>query len=146
VGPSLTLTWAGGVSTSYDLAHTTSNALNANNLFRTTSDQQSANLAFAFRPPARLVRLKNLIRGNLRYAESDNALCLQTVGQNTCVPYVDSHQSQLQLTLDTEFPPSLTAGFQMAYQLNDERQFNHKTSQLVITAFVNMSTSVGQIR
>ena len=59
---------------------------------------------------------------------------------------MDSRQSQTQLTLDTDLPHSLTAGFQMAYQVNDERQFNHKTGQLVITAFVNMSTSVGQIR
>jgi len=59
---------------------------------------------------------------------------------------VDTRQSQTQLTLDTDFPPSLSAGLQMAYVINDQRQFNHKTAQLVVTAFVNMSTSVGRIR
>jgi hypothetical protein len=48
--------------------------------------------------------------------------------------------------MDTDFPPSLSAGFQMAYVVNEERQFNTKTAQLVITAFVQLTTSVGQLR
>ncbi len=146
VGPSVTVTWLGGLATTYDLSRTTSDALNAGNLFRTTRSQASANLSFAFRPPAALVRARGLIRTSARYSAIQNAVCLQTAGQTTCIPFVDSRQTQTQLTLDTDLPHSLTAGFQMAYQVNDERQFNHKTGQLVITAFVNMSTSVGQIR
>jgi hypothetical protein len=34
----------------------------------------------------------------------------------------------------------------MAYVLNDERQISRKTSQLVLTAFVQLNTSVGQVR
>jgi hypothetical protein len=34
----------------------------------------------------------------------------------------------------------------MAYILNDERQANRRNSQLVITAFVQLQTSVGQLR
>jgi len=30
--------------------------------------------------------------------------------------------------------------------VNEERQINRKTAQLVITAFVQLNTSVGQIR
>ena len=97
-------------------------------------------------PPAGVARFKNVIRTSARYVSSQNLVCLQAAGQETCVPYVDSRQSQTQLTLDTDFPPSLSAGLQMAYLVNDERQSSHKTAQLVITAFVNLSTSVGQIR
>jgi hypothetical protein len=128
------------------LTRVNSDALNAGNLFRTARSQQSAGLAFSFRPPARIARLKNLIRAAAHYTTSRNAVCLQAIGQPTCIPYVDSRQSQTQVTFDTDFPPSLSAGFQMAYLVNDERQTNHKTAQLVITAFVNFSTSVGQIR
>jgi hypothetical protein len=59
---------------------------------------------------------------------------------------VDSRQTNAQLTLDTSFPPSLSAGFQMAYVLDDERQINRKIAQLVLTAFVQVNTSVGQVR
>ena len=34
----------------------------------------------------------------------------------------------------------------MAYVLNDERQINRKVSQVVLTAFVQFNTSVGQLR
>jgi hypothetical protein len=48
--------------------------------------------------------------------------------------------------MDTDLPSSMTAGLQMAYVLNEERQSNRKISQFVITAFVQLSTSVGQLR
>jgi hypothetical protein len=146
IGPSVTITWPGGVSTSYDLAQTTSDAINAGNLFHTSNSQENASLAFSFRPPSGVMHLKGAIRANARYHASGNTTCLQTAAQPVCVPYVDTRQRQAQLTLDTAFPPSLTAGFQMAYQLNDERQTNHKTGQLGVTLFVNFSTNVGQIR
>jgi Motility related/secretion protein len=146
VAPSLAITWPAGVATSYDFTRVTSDAINAGNLFRTTRSQQNAGLNFTFRPPSKLARLKNVIRASAHYTTSRNAVCLQATGQADCIPYVDSRQSQTQVTLDTDFPPSLSAGFQMAYLINDERQTNHKTAQLVITAFVNFSTSVGQIR
>jgi len=99
-----------------------------------------------FRPPASIVRLKHDIRAAGRYSASANKTCLQAAGQEACVPYVDSRQTQMQLSLDTDLPPTLSAGFQMAYLVNDERQANRKTSQLVITAFVELHTSVGQIQ
>jgi hypothetical protein len=48
--------------------------------------------------------------------------------------------------MDTDLPPNMSAGLQMAYILNDERQSNRRNSQLVITAFAQMQTSVGQLR
>ena len=146
VSPSIAVTWPAGVLTSFDLTEITSDAINAGNLFRTTRNQAGAGLNFQFRPPARIARLKNMIRATAHYTTSRNAVCLQSAGQATCVPYVDSRQTQTQVTFDTDFPPSLSAGFQMGYVVNDDRQTNHKTAQLVITAFVNLSTSVGQIR
>ncbi|HUL50205.1 MAG TPA: cell surface protein SprA [Gemmatimonadales bacterium] len=146
LAPAITLNWVGGVVTSYDISKTTSDAVTSNNLFRTTRNQQSGSLLFAFRPPSALVRLRSVIRTTVRYTSSQDQLCLQAPDQDTCVSYVDTRQSQTQLTLDTDFPPSLSAGLQMAYVINDQRQFNHKTAQLVVTAFVNMSTSVGRIR
>jgi hypothetical protein len=146
VAPSVMLTWVGGVSTSYDLSRSTTEAFTASNLFRTTRTQQGAGLSFAFRPPSSILRRQNVIRTNLHYSSSQDGLCLQAAGQETCVSYVDTRQSQTQFSLDTDFPPSLSAGLQMAYVVNDQRQFNHKTAQLVVTVFVNFSTSVGQLR
>jgi hypothetical protein len=146
VTPSINLGWVRGVLTSFDAVRVRSEQIAAGNLFRTLRDQRNAVLAFAFRPPRTLLPLKTDIRTNARYTVVTNTTCLQAAGQSQCVPYVDSRQTQTQLTMDTDFPPSLSAGFQMAYLVNEERQFSRKTAQLVITAFVQLSTSVGQLR
>ena len=146
VRPLLALTWRQGISTSFDASTGTSDRLSSGNLFHTERDQQSGSLGFAFKPPAAILKLKNDVRTTARYSRAVNTVCLQLAGQTTCVPYVDSRQTQMQLSLDTDLPPTLSAGFQMAYLVNEERQANRKTSQLVITAFVELHTSVGRIQ
>ena len=101
---------------------------------------------FAFRPPVSLGRWQSNIRTTARYSASDHTACLRSAGQTACVPYVDSRRVQAQLTMDTDLPPNMNAGFQMAYLLNEERQTNRKVAQLVITAFVQLAVSVGQLR
>jgi hypothetical protein len=93
-----------------------------------------------------LGRLRAPIRTTGRYSVLKNTTCLRSAGQDDCVPYVDSRHVQAQLTMDTDLPPNMSAGFQMAYLLTEERQTNRKVAQLVITAFVQLATSVGQIR
>ena len=146
VTPSLSLGWVRGILSSFDASRVTSDQLAAGNLFHTLRDQRNAALVFSFRPPKSILPLRTDIRANARYTLITNTTCLQPAGQSDCVPYVDSRQSQSQLTMDTDFPPTLSAGLQMAYVVNEERQFSRKTAQLVITAFVQLSTSVGQLR
>jgi hypothetical protein len=59
---------------------------------------------------------------------------------------VDSRQREAQLTLDSNMSPNLSAGFQMAYIVNEERQANRKSAQLLITAFVSLNARVGHLR
>jgi hypothetical protein len=144
--PSATASWGNGILTSLDLARLRTEDVSAGNLFRTTRLQRAASLSFAWRPPASLVRLKSDIRTTARYGYTSNTTCLRAAGQPMCAPFVDSRRTEANLTLDTSFPPSLSAGFQMAYVLNDERQISRKNSQLALTAFVQLNTNVGQVR
>ena len=48
--------------------------------------------------------------------------------------------------MDTDLPNNMSAGLQAAYVLNEERQTNRKISQFVLTAFVQLSANVGQLR
>jgi Motility related/secretion protein len=144
--PSVSLLWLRGIVTSFDASVDKGDQVTAGNLFRNTRTQQNAALSFAFRPPSSLVRLKTAIRTTARWSVAAARTCLQSPGRDTCIPYVDSRQSQAQLTMDTDFPPTMGAGLQVAYLVNEERQLNRKVAQLVITAFVQLNTSVGQIR
>jgi hypothetical protein len=146
VSPSVSMTWVQGILTTFDASRIRSDQSTAGSLFHTLRDQRNAALVFSFRPPKSILPLRTAIRANAHYTLVTNTTCIQAAGQAQCVPYVDSRQSQTQLTMDTDFPPSLSAGFQMAYVVNEERQFNTKTAQLVITAFVQLTTSVGQLR
>src|SRR6266566_1871979 len=143
--PSASVTWAGGVFTTFDMSRTTSDRFSAGNLFRTVRDAHNATVTFSFRPPTK-GRWRSNIRTTAGYSVAANTTCLRRAGQDVCVPYVDSKQTQAQLTMDTDLPSNMSAGLQMAYVLNEERQTNRKISQFVITAFVQLSTSVGQIR
>ena len=144
--PSVSLLWLHGILTSFDRSVTSGDQRSAGNQFKNRRTQQNAALTFAFRPPASVLRLKTDIRTTARWTVATGTSCIQSPGRETCVPYVDSRQSQAQLTMDTDFPPTMSAGLQMAYLVNEERQINRKTAQLVITAFVQLNTSVGQIR
>ena len=143
--PSASLTWGGTVFTTVDISQTLSDRVTAGNLFRSKRNGQSGSLTFSFRPP-HLGRWKSNIRTTASYTAADNTTCLRRTGQDDCVPFVDSRQTQTQLTMDSDLPNNMSAGLQMAYVLNEERQTNRKISQFVITAFVQLSASVGQIR
>jgi hypothetical protein len=144
--PAVSATWAGGVLTSFDGSRSRADRIAAGNLFRTAGSQRNVNVSFTFLPPFRLGRTPQRVRTTARYAVTDNTKCLRTAGQTACTPYVDSRQVQAQLTMDTDLPPNMSAGFQMAYILTDERQTNRRNSQLVITAFLQLTTSAGQLR
>ena len=143
--PSVSVTWFRVVFTTVNLSRTSTDRVAAGNLFRNVRNGQNSTVTFSFRPP-HLGRWRSNIRTTAGYSVADNTTCLRRAGQAECVPYVDSRQSQAQLTMDTDLPNNMGAGLQMAYVLNEERQTNRKVSQFVITAFVQLSTSVGQIR
>ena len=144
--PSVSLTLFRGVILTTDLSRSRGDRLAAGSLFRTERDGRNASLTFAFRPPGNIGRWRSNIRTTAGYSVMANTTCLQGAGQEVCVPYVDSRQTQAQLTMDTDLPSNMSAGLQMAYVLNEERQTNRKISQFVITAFVQLSASVGQLR
>jgi hypothetical protein len=154
LNPSVSVTLFRGVIFTGDVSRNRGERLAAGSLFRTERDGENASVTFAFRPPGGARgeggggggRLRSNIRTTAAYSVLANTTCLQSAGQGACVPYVDSRQTQAQLTMDTDLPNNMSAGLQMAYVLNEERQTNRKISQFVLTAFVQMSASVGQLR
>jgi hypothetical protein len=144
--PSISLTLLGGILVTTDWARSDGDRLAAGSLFHTQRHSQNSTLTFSFRPPGGSTRWRNVIRTTAGYNVIANTTCLRGAGQGTCVPYVDSRQAQAQLTMDTDLPSNMGAGLQMAYVLNEERQTNRKISQFVITAFVQFSANVGQLK
>jgi hypothetical protein len=143
--PSATITWAGGVLTAVDASSGRNDQFTAGNRLHAERDTRNATIAFSFRPGF-LLPARAAVRTTLRYTRIGNAQCIQSPSQPTCVPYVNSRQTSTNLTMDTDIPPNIGAGLQVSYVLNEERQINRKTSQLVFTAFISFATTVGQIQ
>lgn len=146
LSPALMLTWAGGILTGADATVERGDQVAAGNLFRSERAQYNVNLGFAVRVPTGLARLPMPIRANARFSRTRNTTCLRTAGQESCLPFIDSRQTTGNLTLDTDFPPNVSAGLQMAYVLNEERQASRRVRQIVVTAFVNLATTVGRLQ
>ncbi|HYK09818.1 MAG TPA: cell surface protein SprA [Gemmatimonadales bacterium] len=144
--PSLALSWIHGVLTSADYSTDRQEQTSSGSLVRTTTSTSNAYIAFAFRPPQSIVKLPTDIRTNARYTVVKSSQCIQPVSIERCIPFVDTQQKQTQLSMDTDFPPTFSAGLQVAYILNAQKQLAQKTAQLTITAYVSLSTSVGQFR
>lgn len=146
LSPTVTLTWIGGLLTGFDATLERGDQIAAGNLFRTARKQYNVNLGFAVRVPTGLARLPMPIRANARFSRTRNTTCLRSAGSDECLPFVDSRQTTGNITMDTDFPPNVSAGLQMAYVLNEERQAGRRVRQIVVTAFVNLATTVGRLQ
>ena len=146
LAPSVTLSWFHGILTSADYTSDVTETAQSGSLFRTRNTASNAYVAFAFKPPEKLVHLPTPIRANARYTLTSTVTCIEAAGVSQCVPYVDTRQRQTQFSMDTDFPPTFSAGLQVGYILNEQKQLNQKTGDLTITAYVSFSTSVGQFR
>ncbi len=144
VTPTLSVTWRFGLLMSFDGTALRSEQVQAGTRYETATDTRNVNLTFTLRPA--FIPLREGIRTNARLSRVGTTRCIQSPGQDGCVAYVDSRQTSAQLTIDTDLPPDLGAGLQLAYLINEERQTNRKTSQLILSAFVSFTTSVGQFQ
>jgi len=86
----------------FDLSRTTSDRLSAGNLFRSVRDAHNATVTFSFRADPRPLAVQHPDDGGVFRGRQHDVPAAR--GQDTCVPYVDSRQTQAQLTMDTDLP------------------------------------------
>jgi len=142
----MSLAWAGHVTTNfgYDVSRSTSNQ--AGSLTRNDRNDASANLAFAFRPPYQLLPLKSDIRTTLGYSSSSTRGCLTLADAPGCTPIMDASRQQYNFSMDTDMPPNVSAGLSVGYILTTDAYLDRKFAQLVLTASVTVNFRAGQPR
>jgi hypothetical protein len=114
----------------------------------TLSDRRStaADVAFAFRPPQEVIPLRSDIRTALRFLSAVVTSCAKSQSILACTPIADSRRTEYNLTMDTDMPPSVSAGLAVGYVLNDDRYINRKFSQFTLTVSVRVSFAAGELR
>jgi hypothetical protein len=103
-------------------------------------------VSFSFRPPQQLVPLPSDVRTALRFLNSATTTCARSAGLDTCTPIADSRRTEYNLTMDTDLPPSVSAGLAVAYVLNDDRYSNRKFSQFTLTMSLRVYFAAGEVR
>ncbi|MDH3497735.1 MAG: cell surface protein SprA [Gemmatimonadota bacterium] len=146
VGPSLTLTWVGGIVTTFQLNDAQTNAITSGNTTRRDQDDWTATVNFAFRPPRSLIRLRNEIRSTLSYTSSAVVVCLLRAGSDECTPISDSRRSALDIRLDTGFSPQVRGGANFSYVVTEQRHTSQEFAQMVFSVFAEVFFLSGQLR
>ena len=146
VAPSVSITWIGGIITSMQYSHATSDALTSGNTTRRDQEDWSGAMNFGFRLPRSLIRLRNDIRTTLSVNSSVVTTCLLPGGATECSPVSDSRRRAVDLRLDTGFSPQVRGGASFSYVLTEQRQTSARYSQLTVTVFAEIFFLSGQIR
>ncbi len=115
---------------------------------RTVNDRSSTavDATFAFRVPPDLLPLRSPVRTTLRAQRSHSLACVQREGLATCTAIADSDRDEYALVLDTDVPPTVTAGLSVGYVLTEDRHVNRKFSQFTLTATVRVAFNAGEVR
>lgn len=143
---SLNVVWVKGIVTTLSRSGERSLTNNVGNLTRGDRTSTAADISASFKPPQDFLPIKNNIRASLRFLHAINALCVERVGAPDCLPIADSRRTEYNLTMDTDMPPSVTAGVSAGYELTEDRHANRKFSQFTLTASVRIFFAAGEIR
>ncbi|MEE8116825.1 MAG: hypothetical protein V3T28_06940, partial [Gemmatimonadales bacterium] len=146
VTPTITLTWVAGVVTTGQFSRIRSEVLTSGNL--TLNDQRSwgGSVNFSFRAPTTVFRLPSDVRTSLTVNATDATLCQKRAESPECAIVSDSRRRQVNIRLDTGFPPSMRGGASFSYVLTEERHTSSKVSQMVFTIFLDINFLASQVR
>ena len=143
---SVTVNWAPRIITSVSLSTTHLDDDRSANVTRSDRAESSADVSFAFRPPQELLPLRADVRTSLRYANSVTQACIVRAGTAECIAISDSRRRQVNLTMDTDLPPNVSAGLSVSYIRTEDLHSNRRFAQFVVTASVTIAFTAGEIR
>jgi hypothetical protein len=142
--PSLTITWAAGLTTGAQYGESRTDLMAAGNTTRNDRVDWGGNLSFSFRAPRSLVRLQHPIRTVLSGAASDTRACLIRAGTSDCTPVADSRRRQLDARMDTGVSPTVVGGLSFSYILTDQRHLSSRFTQYVFSVFAEINFVTGR--
>lgn len=146
ITPSVTLTWGGGVVTSAQFSKLRNDILTSGNITRSDRTEWGGTMTFSFQAPAWLVRVRRAIRATASASIADQLLCIQSPESQECSAVSDSRRRQVDIRLDTGFPPNMRGGASFSYVLTDQRHTSNKFSQVIFTIFVDINFLSAQVR
>lgn len=146
ISPSMTVAWAGGVTTTGGFTVSNSDVITSGNVTETDRLDWGATVTLSFRSPVTFAAGDNEIRATGRLNTSKTTVCLLRAGSNECRTVADSRRHQLDLRVDTGLSSVVRAGASFGYVLSDQRHTSDKVSQVVFTLFADINLFTGQLQ
>jgi hypothetical protein len=146
IQPSMTVTWIGGLVTTFTINRNTSEQLTSGNLTQRVQQDVGGVASFDFRPPSSIVRLPNDIRTTLSYNRSSTDICLVRAGSGECTPVANSRRTALDIRMDTGFSSQLRGGLSFSYVVTEQRHTSQELAQVIFTFFAEIFFVTGQLR
>lgn len=146
LGPSLSLTWAGGVITSVQYNRSETDALTSGNITESEDHDLSANVNFGFRPPRSLVRLPNEIRTTFGYSSEIRRSCLLTLDATECESVSETSRRAIDVRMDTGFSGSVRGGLTFALVQTEQVHTSSEFTQIIFSVFAEVFFVTGQLR
>lgn len=144
--PSITVTWLGGVVTSFQRSISTSDQVTTGNTSRREQSDWNGSLSFGFKPPRSIMRLPNPIRTTVTYTTSTVTVCLLQAGSSECLPVSDNYRSAIDARLDTGISAQVRGGASFSYVVTAQRSLSREYAQTVFSVFAEIFFVSGQIR
>ena len=123
-----------------------SEVLTSGNITVSDETRWGGTTSFSFRAPRYLIRLPNEVRTSLSVTSTNASVCLQRTGSLGCSSVSESRRRQIDIRLDTGFPPSIRGGASFSYLLREELHTSSKVSQMVFTVFMDINFLASQVR
>lgn len=146
LAPSLTVSWAGGVVTTFQLGRSKSDQSTSGNLTKRDQQDLGGTASFAFRPPRSLVRLPNDIRTTLSYNRSSTNICVVLAAATECTPVANSRRRAIDLRMDTGFSGQVRGGLSFSHVVTEQRHTSSELAQVIFTVFAEIFFVSGQVR
>jgi hypothetical protein len=146
VTPTLTVTWIGGVVTTAQYTKERGDALTSGNQTLSSRTGWGGTMTFSVRTPRAFVRLPSDLRTELAVNSLDVFLCLQRAELAECSTISDSRRRQVDVRVDTAFPPNMRGGASFSYVLTDQRHTSSKFSQVILSVFLDINFLASQVR
>ena len=143
---SMSVTWFGRVVMAVSLSSERSLAERSGNITRSGRQASAAGLTFSFKPPTEYLPIRSLIRTSMQWQNTSFDSCIERTDAGGCTSIADSRRNEYNVTMDTELPPTASAGLSVGYVLNDDRYLNRRTSQLTFALRGRITFSAGQLR
>ena len=146
LGPSLSLTWPGGVITSIRYLSSETDEITAGNVTRRAQNTLSGDVSFGFRPPESIVRLPNEVRTTIAVSNEDLTSCFVEADAEECVDVSDTRRRAIDLRMDTGFSSTVRGGLTFSLLQNEQRHLSTKTTQIILSVFAEVFFVSGELR